>query len=257
MARLSLAGGVFAAMTLLAAVGQARAEAPRCDLPLGYIRLDQSLPATAARLARRLPLTIVAFGSSSTAGVGASSPAANYPSQLERRLAERFPDIKLRVLNQGVAGENSAQMAARFDRDTVDLHPDLVVWQTGSNDILMGADIAAFRQVTQDGIRRLHRAGIDVLIMEPQYSPRLVARPNYAAYVEALQQVAQSEGAPLVHRFEAMEYWFDSGELDRHEMLAGDALHMSDASYACLGSLVAAEIALSVAPPARLAGATP
>jgi lysophospholipase L1-like esterase len=234
----------------------AQAAQPHCAVPDEFTRLDEALPVTAERLKHHQKLTIVAFGSSSTAGVGASSPLTTYPSQMGQRLAHRFPDARISVLNEGIAGESSVEMAARFDRDTIDLHPDLVIWQTGSNDILLGADPAKFEVATREGVRRLHAAGIDVMIMEPQYSPRIVANPNYGAYMTILDKIARDEGVPIVHRFEAMEYWLDSGALTHAEILSGDALHMSDASYACLGDLVAAEISQSVAPPARFAGHT-
>lgn len=247
---------VTAAFLIGLNVTAAQAAPPHCAVPPEFTRLDEALPNTAARLKHHQKLTIVAFGSSSTAGVGASTPLATYPSQMGQHLAHRFPDSRISVLNEGVSGESSVEMAARFGRDTIDLHPDLVIWQTGSNDILNGTEPAQFEAATRDGVRRLHAAGIDVMIMEPQFSPRIVANPNYGAYMNVLDRIARDEGVPVVHRFEAMEYWLDSGAIRRADMLAGDALHMSDASYACLGDLVAAEIAQSVAPPAKFAAHT-
>ena len=95
------------------------------------------------------------------------------------------------MLNEGVSGESSVEMAARFSRDTIYLHPDLVIWQTGSNDILNGTEPAQFEAATRDGVRRLHAAGIDVMIMEPQFSPRIVANPNYGAYMNVLDKIAR------------------------------------------------------------------
>ncbi len=58
----------------------------------GVARLGNPLAAHAARrLASGEPLTIVAVGSSSTAGAGASSPAASYPSRLAVELQAAFP----------------------------------------------------------------------------------------------------------------------------------------------------------------------
>ena len=50
------------------------------------------------RVARKLPLKIVAIGSSSTSGAGASSSAATYPSRLEAELKERLPGLPVTVL---------------------------------------------------------------------------------------------------------------------------------------------------------------
>src|SRR5262249_46787554 len=56
--------------------------APKCVIRHGQVRLDFPLPHTARKIAAGEPITIVALGSSSTAGAGASSSAAAYPSRL-------------------------------------------------------------------------------------------------------------------------------------------------------------------------------
>src|SRR5262249_18785708 len=109
-------------------------------------------PRTAARLERGKPVTIVAIGSSSTFGVGASSSAAAYPARLEALLKERFPDAAIKVLNRGVNGEDAPEMVARFDKHVMTEKPDLVLWQVGTNAILRNPAI--------DGQAALIRAGI-------------------------------------------------------------------------------------------------
>ena len=69
----------------------------------------------ANRIARRQPVTIVAIGSSSTAGVGASAPETTYPSRLEAELKARIPGAAIRVVNHGVSGDQVRDMLARFD----------------------------------------------------------------------------------------------------------------------------------------------
>src|SRR2546423_1793275 len=81
------------------------------------------------RIAQGLPIKIVAIGSSSTFGSGASSPAASYPSRLEAELKAQLPGLPITVLNKGIGGEEAAQMVARFDADVIDENPDLVLWQ--------------------------------------------------------------------------------------------------------------------------------
>lgn len=95
----------------------ARAEtaAPTCDAPLDLLRLAYPLSHLAQKLATRDPITIVAIGSSSTAGAGASSPAANYPSRLAEELKQHFPNRSITVLNRGVNGEEVGDMLKRFD----------------------------------------------------------------------------------------------------------------------------------------------
>src|ERR1700757_256653 len=67
------------------------ARVPRCVAPPDLTRLVLPLTRTARRLAAHRLVMIVALGSSSTAGAGASSAEATYPSRLMAELARRFP----------------------------------------------------------------------------------------------------------------------------------------------------------------------
>src|SRR5262249_49158149 len=72
-----------------------------CTVAADQVRFDFPLPRTAQRLVSGLPIKIVALGSSSTYGVGASTSAASYPSRLAEELVRRFPGHKFTVLNRG------------------------------------------------------------------------------------------------------------------------------------------------------------
>src|SRR5262249_29404994 len=107
-----------------------------CKAQADATRLDYALPHTAKRLISGEPLQIVAMGSSSTAGAGASAPSASYPSRLEAELRTRFPHVPITVINRGVNGERSNEMLSRFEHDVIEEKPDLVLWQVGSNSVL-------------------------------------------------------------------------------------------------------------------------
>src|ERR1019366_6162079 len=94
----------------------AETTAPKCDAPLDLLRLANPLTRFAQKLATRGPITIVAIGSSSTAGAGASSTAKNYPSQLAVELKRLLPTHSITVLNRGVNGEEVDDMLKRFDK---------------------------------------------------------------------------------------------------------------------------------------------
>src|SRR4051812_19623728 len=75
---LPAAGLALLCLVLWGGVGRAAdAQCPGGTVP------PLSLPATAAAVAAGRPVTIVALGSSSTAGIGASTPDRTYPAQLE------------------------------------------------------------------------------------------------------------------------------------------------------------------------------
>jgi acyl-CoA thioesterase I len=91
------------------------APAVTCSAPAALVRLDRALNRTSQRLAAGLPTTIVAIGSSSTAGAGASSLDHSYPSRLAIELQQLFPGHTITVLNRGINGEEAADMLARLD----------------------------------------------------------------------------------------------------------------------------------------------
>ena len=113
--------GLAAAVPILMApAGRgAGASIDRCGIPHELGALGAPLPHTARRLHAGQPLSIVALGSSSTEGVGASAPQFSYPSRLAAVLQARFPEVAIRVVNRGVSGEQSPQMVARLERDVL------------------------------------------------------------------------------------------------------------------------------------------
>lgn len=92
--------------------------------------------------------TIVAMGDSTTAGTPAwksriESPpngAGDETSQYAYWLMKAEPSW--RVLNQGVNGERSDQILARFDRDVLAHEPAAVVIIAGVNDVYQGRPVA-------------------------------------------------------------------------------------------------------------------
>jgi lysophospholipase L1-like esterase len=190
------------------------------------------------------PLTIVALGSSSTEGAGASSPQASYPNRLEALLRGKLPGVELRVINAGKSGETSQEMLARMDADVISHDPDLVIWQAGGNEVLLGRDPAAFLDLMRQGLRRLRQAGVEVVLMDNQRSPRILDAPAHARFEAAMQTLAEQERVPLFHRSRLMRGWQEAG-LPPAEVLAQDGLHHNDRGYACLAEALAAALVRS------------
>ena len=84
----------------LALPAPAHADARVCIVSSDLVRLALPLTRVSQRLAAGEPITIVAIGSSSTAGAGASSPAASYPSKLAVELMRHFPSSHLRYVSK-------------------------------------------------------------------------------------------------------------------------------------------------------------
>ncbi len=225
-------------------------ESPRrCMVSAALERLIPAPKATETRLARGGSVVVVAIGSSSTEGVGASTPAASYPARLQTRLHEHCPACTIKVINKGVGGETVDQTLARFDRDVLPFRPNLVIWQVGSNDILQGEDMRAYLDIVTRGIARLRAAGIEVILMDMQFAPCLLAHPQVTVMESRLAMLAHTQHVALFRRFDIMEQWIVGGRFRFTDMLAHDALHMNDASYDCLARLLTG--ALLQEPPDR------
>jgi acyl-CoA thioesterase I len=240
---------VAAAVALAALAAALPAAAGPCDAPAALTRLAAPLPRTAERLFHHERLTIVAIGSSSTAGVGASTPERTYPSRLAAELERRLGTGRVTVRNKGVGGETAPEMLARFDRDVFAEAPDLVIWQVGSNAVLRDADVDHYERVVRSGVERLRAKGLDAMLMDMQYAPRILARPQHDAMEYRLHLVGESLGVPLFERFAIMKYWKDEAGRGFREFLSPDGLHMNDDSYGCVARLLADAILNRAGPP--------
>ena len=225
---------------LLPSAGGARgSEATACP-PVA--RPPITAPGFAAAVARGGKVTIVAIGSSSTAGTGASEPSRAYPGRLEALLRDGLPGPAFTVVNRGTGGEDAAQMLGRMERDAIAERPDLVIWQVGANAALRSLDRDSFRRFVQAGLLQLREAGIDVVLMDNQRAPRIGARPGHQAYDTMLAEAAASiPGVSLFSRGALMDAWAAAG-VPNDALLVSDGLHHNDRGYACIAEALSAAL---------------
>src|SRR5262245_35697107 len=242
---ISLLSAILVTVLLLGAVAPATAVPPelRCTAPAEVARFKVTLPNTARAIRHGDALVIVAIGSSSTQGVGASDPAHTYPALLAEELQHRWPRLAVTVVNKGVGGEMAEQMLARFTRDVLPYHPQLVIWQTGSNHALERDDVQSYEKTIRQGIARLKAAHTDVILMDPQYAPRVLRRPLHRAIVDTIGGVANDWKVAVFQRFAVMRHWVMSGQYKMEDIISRDQLHMNDASYQCIARLLADSLA--------------
>lgn len=222
------------------AAADARAE---CKAPDHIAQLGENLPHVAARIAQKQSLTIVAFGSSSTEGIGASSDLTTYPARLEVELKRHFPGIPVRVINRGIGGEDVSEMLARFDHDIVAEKPDLVVWQLGTNAILRDDGISPEQPLIMKGLARFKATAADVIMLDPQFAPKVLKDPDAVPMVKLIATIAKEQHIALFHRFDMMRYWHHDMGMPFETFLSKDLLHMNDFSYACTAQYLGAAIA--------------
>ena len=231
-------------------IGAAFAETPaigartfNCTAPSDVARLAYPLARTAKRLAAGDPLKVIAIGSSSTAGAGASSPAASYPSRLQVELAQLFPRNLITVINRGVNGEEAREMVARFDANVISEKPDLVIWQVGTNAVLRDQPLTPAGALIHDGLGRLKASGADVVLIDPQFAPSVLAKIDVDNMVDLIATTAKIENVDLFRRFALMRHWRQVVNMPYEVFLSADELHMNDWSYGCIAKLLAGAIA--------------
>lgn len=217
-----------------------------CTAPLELIRLVRPLKRTADKIVAGEKVTIVAIGSSSTAGAGATSSAASYPSRLAAELKLNFPKADIRVINRGVNGEEARDMLARFDADVLAAQPDLVLWQVGTNSVLRDNSLSGASVMIREGVRRLKAAGADVVLIDPQFAPRVIAKPEAAPMIALISAAAKETNVDLFQRFAVMRYWHEHNAIPFKSFVTEDGLHMNDWGYGCWAKLLGSAITDSV-----------
>jgi acyl-CoA thioesterase I len=226
---------------------------PKCAVQPDIAHFDQRLSRVALRLAGGVPIKIVAIGSSSTFGAGSSSPTNSYPSRLEAELRQHFPGHPIAVVNRGVNGEEATDMLARFATSVIAEDPHLVIWQVGTNSLLRDRPLDVRSKVLQDGIAQLKSQRMDVVLMDPQYVPRVLAKPDHEAAVAQIASIAKEQKIGVMHRYDMMRHWHDIERLAFETFVTGDGLHMNDWGYNCLATSLGVAIADAATRPTETA----
>ncbi|MFZ0767252.1 SGNH/GDSL hydrolase family protein [Bradyrhizobium sp.] len=218
-----------------------------CLPPKGAPRTVGSLRRVAHKLAAGEPVVIVAFGSSSTQGYGTSAPEFTYPNRLAAQLHRKYPTADITVINRGHGGDDAREMMMRLQNEVIDMHPDMVIWQVGTNAVIRDLDPDATVQLVQDGVARIQAAGADVVLVDPQYSPRVTEhQENASKMVRLLSRVGQLRHIGVFPRFEVMRQWHENQALPIDSFVIADGLHMNDWGYACFAQLLGDDIIRSV-----------
>lgn len=206
-----------------------------------------ALPHLRSAISNGVEAVIVALGSSSTQGAMASDLAHSYPAVLQQALSSTLSEAHIAVINRGIGGQDAAEELARLDADVLAIRPQLVIWQVGANGALRNADPVAFRNMVTAGVRRLQAAGADVILMDNQQSPALLAKMSEPVFDQLLAQVANDTGAALFSRRTLMQSWHRQGT-PLADFIATDGLHHNDRGYLCVARSLAQAIIAAVVP---------
>lgn len=220
-------------------IGSARAYSdPACSVPQPMLYAEGDLRMLGHKVERGDTIKIVALGSGSTVGMG-NSIGYSFPARLQEALGQRV-SVAVEVVNKGVARQTAAEMLKRIKTDILAAKPDLVIWETGTVDAVRGVELDEFALTLMQGITKLKQAGIDVIMMDPQFSRRTTGVLNMYPFIERMKAIASSESVLLFDRFEIMKHWSDQGFLNLEDMKPSPALTREiDKTYDCIGRLLA------------------
>jgi hypothetical protein len=88
--------------------------------------------------------------------------------------------------------------------DVLPYHSQLVIWQTGTNQALMREDVQGYEHTVREGIARLKAVHTDVILMDPQDAPRVLARPLHKAILDTLGRMGNDLHVAVFRRFAVM-----------------------------------------------------
>jgi len=231
----SISGG-FLGLTLLAGclvTAPVRAEdAPAsCEVPDYLLSSESTLAKAADAVKSGHPLNILVIGSRSSTITGAEASA--YPARLQAALKEKLPSIAVNVSLDLEAKKTAEEVAGGIVNLIEAKKPALVIWQTGTVDAMRSVDPDDFRAALDKGVAALQNAGADVVLMNPQYSPRTETMISVPPYLDNMRLVAQQHDVPLFDRFAIMRQWNDTGDFDLFSATHG--IDLAKRVHDCIG----------------------
>lgn len=200
------------------------------------------LPNSAHAIQGRKQLRILAIGASITPVVGSSRDGK--PPLLEQILEHSIKGVDVEILNRGFSGELAAATSERLKVEVALAHPDVVLWQVGTNDAFAQVPVEEFEATVLGTVRWLKEHNIDLILVGLHYMKHLVKNENYQAIRKALQRIAATENVLRIGRYEAMEVF------ERTMRVPGQpepsAFGYGEASYNCMAQYVAHAIAVGL-----------
>jgi hypothetical protein len=236
----------------VSAAAPARAEdtPESCEVPEYLLTSESSLSkvANAIKDGHSLDILVIGSRSSTITAAGNTSEMSAYPGRLEVALTQKLPSIAVNVAVEIQAKKTAEEIAPGLRKLMEGKKPTLVIWQTGTVDAMRSVDPEDFRAAVDEGVVALQEAGADVILMNPQYSPRTETMISASPYLDNMRVVAQQHEVPLFDRFAIMRHWNESGEFDLFSAFHG--VELAKRVHNCLGRALA-QFVVDAARPAQ------
>ena len=125
-------------------------------------------------------------------------------------------------------------MLKRFDTSVLAEHPDLVLWQLGTNSVIRDDKLSDHDTSIRDGLKKIRAIGADAVLIDPQFAPKVIVKAGVASMVELIATTAKREDVDLFPRFNMMKHWSEVDHMAFETFVSPDGLHMNDWGYACM-----------------------
>jgi lysophospholipase L1-like esterase len=231
----------------LLATGESRAQleemppiSKECQSPGVTVSIDRQLPNTLRALKSHKTIKILTIGASGSGGTNETE--SSYHDVIEVALEKELTDIDVEIVERGVSGELTRDAALRLQNEVALNDPDLVLWQTGTNDALARIPVDEFTETLTGGIRWLKSHHVDVVLVGQHYAYVLRKDKHYQAVRIALRRVAKAEKVLYIGRYEAMRM------IEKLQRAQGqpNQFALTEEGYSCLAEYIARAITSSV-----------
>ncbi len=174
-------------------------------------------------------ITIVAFGTSTLGGAGASE-GNGWIHHATRWFEEKFPNATFTLVNSGIGSSESVLGSARFQKECLDHNPDIIFFEMGNNDNGLPHGEEAYEgiltQLVQSGTsvfalnsRRKDNSASTAAMRNPLNELYDIPTLDFNAYSDMYMSVNPPEG------FSADELW------------SSDAVHPSNRGHQLMAEL--------------------
>jgi hypothetical protein len=223
-----------ALLPLFLSAGMAGAQ-DQCAVPDYFVEpyFKVAKAAVALRTTKNLEILVLSSAPSQTR---LGDKLRSYPTFLEAALKERLPDYNIRVTIHAEPRRSIKEILPAIPKVLADKKPALVVWQTGTIEAIRGIDPDTYERKLEAGIELIRKTEADVILINPQFSPRTMIMNDAGALNERIRRVSSYADVPLFNRYDIMRNWHENDAFDLSS-LKNDGSY--EAVHRCLGRLLA------------------
>ena len=202
---------------------------------------------------------IVMMGDSITQ---AGASPKGYVTLVAKTLKETYPNHPIEVINVGISGEKAPNMLARFKKDVLDNHPQIVTLSVGVNDVWhnfrdakwshrvatgdsgRGVPLADYVKDVETMIDLAQKANIRMILISPTlvYEDLDCAEnKRLSEYIDAAEKLARRKRVGYLNLnkvFKQAVSAYQKVAGKSQLLLTGDGVHMNDAGNALMANQI-------------------